>query len=97
MQGVEIADDCDFGKIAEMGDGYSGDDITNVCRDAAMNGLRRAFEGKNLEQIRDLDGGEMQEPIRMMDFEQAFKKIRPSVGQDHLKLHENWRSEFGST
>jgi SpoVK/Ycf46/Vps4 family AAA+-type ATPase len=94
---VEIAEDCDFDKIAAMGEGYSGDDITNVCRDAAMNGLRRAIEGKDLEQIKQLDHGEMHEPIRMLDFEQAFSKIRPSVGQDHMKLHEQWRSEFGST
>lgn len=79
-----------------MGEGYSGDDITNVCRDAAMDGLRRAFEGKDLEEIRQLDG-EIHEPIRMMDFVQAFKKIRPSVGQDHLEKHEKWRADFGST
>jgi katanin p60 ATPase-containing subunit A1 len=96
LQGVEIAEDCDFDKIAAMGEGYSGDDITNICRDAAMNGIRRAIEGKDLEQIRQLDDGEMHEPIRMMDFEEAFRKIRPSVGQEHLKLHEQWRAEFGS-
>lgn len=94
---MDIADDCDFDKIAQMGEGYSGDDITNVCRDAAMNGLRRAIEGKDIEQIRRLDHGEIHEPIRMLDFEEAFGKIRPSVGQKHLELHELWRKEYGST
>lgn len=94
---MDIADDCDFDKIAAMGEGYSGDDITNVCRDAAMNGLRRAIEGKDIDQIRQLDRGEIQEPIRMLDFEQAFAKIRPSVGKTHLELHELWKAEYGST
>ena len=79
-----------------MSEGYSGDDISNVCRDAAMYGMRRAFEGKDLDEIRQLDG-EIHEPIRMMDFVAALGKIRPSVGQDHLKRHEEWRTEFGST
>ena len=97
MQGVEVAEDCNFDKIAAMGEGYSGDDITNVCRDAAMNGLRRAIMDKNIDEIKALDHGEMQEPIRMLDFEEAFSKIRPSVGQQHMELHEKWRQEFGST
>jgi katanin p60 ATPase-containing subunit A1 len=97
LQGVDIADDCDFDKIAAMGEGYSGDDITNVCRDAAMNGLRRAIEGKNINEIKALDHGAIQEPIRMLDFEEAFSKIRPSVGQEQMVLHEKWRAEFGSS
>lgn len=97
VQGVEVAEDCDFDRVAQMGEGYSGDDITNVCRDAAMNGLRRAIEGKDLTQIRNLDHGEIHEPIRMRDFEEAFQKIRPSVGQEHLNKHAEWRTEFGST
>jgi katanin p60 ATPase-containing subunit A1 len=97
LQGVSIAEDCDFDKIAEMGGGYSGDDITNVCRDAAMNGLRRAIEGKDITEIKQMDGGDIHEPVRMEDFIQAFEKVRPSVGKDDLVRHEQWRDEFGST
>ena len=38
--------------LAEKTAGYSGDDITGVCRDAAMNGMRRKIMGKTPEQIR---------------------------------------------
>lgn len=97
IQGVEVADDCDFDKLAEMGEGYSGDDITNVCREAAMNGLRRIIHGKDISQIKELDQGSIQEPVRMQDFLQAYEKVRPSVGRDEISKHERWRDEYGST
>lgn len=51
-QEVEVADDVDFEQLAVLTEGYSGDDITNVCRDAAMNGMRTKIAGKTPEQIR---------------------------------------------
>lgn len=42
----------DFDLLADKTAGYSGDDITGVCRDAAMNGMRRKIMGKSPEQIR---------------------------------------------
>lgn len=62
-----------------------------------MNGLRRAIEGKELSEIKQMHQDDMQEPIRMLDFEQAFAKIKPSVGKDDLVRHEKWREEYGST
>ena len=52
VQGVELDGDVDFDELARMTEGYSGDDLTNVCRDAAMNGMRRKILGKSPEEIR---------------------------------------------
>ncbi len=52
MQEVEVAADIDFGEVAAMCDGYSGDDVTSICRDAAMNGMRTLIAGKTPDQIR---------------------------------------------
>ena len=52
MQGVDVEPEVDFDLLAEKTAGYSGDDITGVCRDAAMNGMRRKIMGKTPEQIR---------------------------------------------
>ena len=41
-----------FEKLSNLTKGYSGDDLTNVCRDAAMNGMRRKIAGKTPDQIR---------------------------------------------
>ena len=52
VQGVDVEPEVDFDLLAEKTAGYSGDDITGVCRDAAMNGMRRKIMGKTPEQIR---------------------------------------------
>lgn len=44
-------------EIAEMIDGYSGADITNVCRDAAMMSMRRKIEGLTPMQIKNMAKG----------------------------------------
>ncbi len=51
-QDVEVAADTDFPKLAGLLEGFSGDDCTSVCRDAAMSGLRRATAGKLPAEIR---------------------------------------------
>ena len=52
VQGVDVEPEVDFDILADKTYGYSGDDITGVCRDAAMNGMRRKIMGKTPEQIR---------------------------------------------
>ena len=47
-----MAQDVDFAKIATRATGYSGDDLTNVSRDAALNGMRRKIAGLSPTEIR---------------------------------------------
>ena len=54
LQGVDVGHDVEFDKIAARAAGYSGDDLTNVCRDAALNGMRRKIAGLSPTQIRCL-------------------------------------------
>ena len=54
LQGVDVGHDVEFEKIAARAAGYSGDDLTNVCRDAALNGMRRKIAGLSPTQIRCL-------------------------------------------
>ena len=49
---MEVAPGVDFVAIAKLADGYSGDDISGVCRDSAMASMRRKVAGKTPAEIR---------------------------------------------
>ena len=44
LKAVAIADDIDWERLVEITEGYSGADLANVCREAAMMPLRRKLE-----------------------------------------------------
>jgi len=52
MQEVEVAADVDFEKVAEICKRCSGNYITNIWRDAAMNGMRTLIAGKTSQETR---------------------------------------------
>lgn len=69
--------------------GYSGSDMTALCKDAAMQPLRNLGEAlltTPIDQIR---------PISLDDFKDSLLNIRPSVGQKGLEEFEKWANEFG--
>ena len=97
LRDVEVDKDVDFEELGALTAGYSGDDITNVCRDASLNGMRRKVAGKTPEQIRAMTSADVADPISNDDFIQAIKKINPSVSKDDITRHETFLQEFGSS
>ena len=77
MQSVEVADEVDFKALAQQTDGYSGDDITGVCRDAAMNSMRRQIKGLSHDQLVAMKDRVVHQPVNMEDFLQAY--LPPSL------------------
>ncbi|XP_033864309.2 katanin p60 ATPase-containing subunit A-like 1 isoform X1 [Acipenser ruthenus] len=96
LREVDVETDVDLAVIAEQIEGYSGSDITNVCRDASMMAMRRRIQGLTPEEIRALSKDELQMPVTMEDFELALKKISKSVSAADLEKYELWMTEFGS-
>lgn len=93
----QVAADVDISDVARRTEGYSGDDLTNVCRDASLNGMRRMIAGKTREEIKNMPKDEIaKDPIAMCDFEEAIKRVQPSVAAADIERHEKWFSEFGS-
>ncbi|PNH08795.1 Katanin p60 ATPase-containing subunit A-like 1 [Tetrabaena socialis] len=100
LRDVEVAPGVNLESVAAQLDGYSGDDITNICRDAAMNGMRRLVAGKTpaeIKALREAGKDSFKEPVTSEDFQQAIRKINPSVSKDDIKRHEDWLAVFGST
>ncbi|KAI5190979.1 fidgetin-like protein 1 [Nematocida minor] len=72
--------------LSDVLEGYSGSDIYNLCREAAMEPVREITELENLHTIRG---------IHMKDFLSAMNHIRKSVSQKELIFYEEWNKEFG--
>ncbi|GFY38559.1 katanin p60 ATPase-containing subunit A-like 1 [Trichonephila inaurata madagascariensis] len=97
LREVETSPDLDLEDVANSLDGYSGADITNVCRDASMMAMRRKIAGLTPEEIRNLPKEELELPVSPEDFKEAIKKINKSVSKEDLEKYEKWMAEFGST
>nr|VZI10658.1 unnamed protein product [Spirometra erinaceieuropaei] len=96
LREVPLDEDVQFEKIAEQLDGYSGADITNVCRDASMMSMRRAIEGLSVEEIKGLNTSDLNLPTRMVDFEEAISRVSKSVSMSDIEKYEKWMQEFGA-
>lgn len=97
IHNYQVAADVDIEGIARRTEGYSGDDLTNVCRDASLNGMRRKIAGKTRDEIKSMSKDTMSiDPVAMCDFEEALSKVQPSVSQADIERHEKWFAEFGS-
>lgn len=57
-------------------EGYSGDDLINVCRDVFLNGMRRKIVGKTRDEIKNMFKDEiLNDLVAMCDFEEVLRKV----------------------
>ncbi|KAK7335960.1 hypothetical protein VNO80_28122 [Phaseolus coccineus] len=92
-----VSPDVNIDGVAKRTEGYSGDDLTNVCRDASLNGMRRKIAGKTRDEIKMMSKDEISnDPVAMCDFREALKKVQPSVSQADIERHQKWFAAFGS-
>ncbi|XP_047963131.1 katanin p60 ATPase-containing subunit A1-like [Salvia hispanica] len=97
LKTVQVAPDVDIDDVARRTEGYSGDDLTNVCRDASLNGMRRKIAGKTRDEIKNMAKDDISnDPIAMCDFLEAITKVQPSVSAADIEKHEKWFADFGS-
>lgn len=97
LREVKLDDTVDLASISQRLDGYSGADITNVCRDASMMSMRRKIAGLRPDQIRQLQTAEVDLPVSTHDFMEAMSKCNKSVSKQDLEKYKKWMQEFGSS
>lgn len=90
-KGVEIEDTVEFIELAKLSEGYSGADISIVCREALMAPIRELRDQGKIE-----DYESWPRPVSNIDFSYAIKKIKPSVSETELERYDKWSEEFMS-
>jgi len=83
-RGMPLADDINLDEFAELTYGFVGADIAALCREAAMNALRRLLPAIDLE--KPTIPVELLEEllVRREDFESALREVQPSALREIL-------------
>ncbi|XP_031434749.1 fidgetin-like protein 1 [Clupea harengus] len=76
--------------IVRNSEGFSGADMTQLCREAALGPIR-SIQLSDMATIT----AEQVRPIVHSDFQEALRTVRPSVSSKDLELYENWNNTFG--
>lgn len=79
----------DITLICQKTDGYSGSDMDNLCREAALGPIRSITDILQIDQ-------EAVRPISLDDFEKALTQVRASVSSSDLLAYLDWNAKFGS-
>jgi len=82
----------DAKRLAAMTDGYSCSDLAALTREAAMGPVR----GLPSERLVSATPDSIR-AITLADFEQALRKVRPSLSPEVLATFEDWNRRFGSS
>lgn len=95
---VKLDSDVNYDILVKATKGYSGADIANVCREAALMPMRRLLdEGKiPVHELVNYKDKMMSTPMSMKDFEDALRNIKTSVSNSNLEDFKKWFKEFGS-
>ncbi len=90
MEDIEVDDDVNYGEMADLSEGYSGRDISVICREAAMEPIRdlqvsgRMDEDQEIVELRH---------VSRDDFLRAIENIRPATSPEDLKKYTDWAEE----
>merc|ERR1711879_659080 len=97
LKEVKLSSDVSVKDLVKRTEGYSGADVTNVCREAAMMGLRKRMakarqEGISLVKMQMLKD-EVDVPVTQADLLEAIKNTSRSVSTDDLQHFSDWMKE----
>ena len=95
LKQIKVEEKIDWDHLVKHTQGYSGADISNVCREACLMPFRKLLtECKDIEEITKRQA-QIDVPITMQEFSQAIKNISKSVSTEFLTKYEKWMKDFG--
>ncbi|KAJ8676231.1 hypothetical protein QAD02_012017 [Eretmocerus hayati] len=81
----------DVYEIARLADGYSGADMTNLCKEASMGPIRSI----PFDQLEGISKNDVRR-VTFNDFKEALNAMRPSVSQKDLAVYLEWDKTYGT-
>ncbi len=79
LKNTPLGESVDLEELADSTDGYVGSDLAALCREAVMLALRENFDTEKVE---------------MRHFQEALKKIRPSLAENIMDYYERIQEQF---
>lgn len=92
LKNKPVAKDVDLALLAEKTENYVGADIEAICREAVMLSLREIIK-KELKK-EDLKKALKDKNIEKRHFEDAIKRVEPTMTKETLKRYEQIMKEF---
>jgi len=87
MEDIEVAPSVDFEELADLTEGYSGRDISIVCREAAMEPIRELQRTGRMDDEREILDIR---PVSRDDLLNAIENIRPATPPEDVKRYIDW-------
>jgi transitional endoplasmic reticulum ATPase len=82
---MPLTKDVDLEKLSQITHGFVGADLEALCKEAAMNVLRRVLPELKLKENEAIDDGLLQKlQVKDTDFKEALKLVRPSAMREVL-------------
>jgi len=78
-------------EISRRTEGYSGADMANLCKEAAMGPIR-SLDFTQIASVRP----DQVRAIRHEDLVAALRQVKASVGQQDLELYREWDRQYGA-
>ena len=100
FKGIKLSDDIDIDTLAKKTDGYSGHDISSVCREASLMNMRtKLMSGNGHFDILEAANNEaflqdLEAPVSQSEFLTTIKNISKSESNNDAKKFEECTFQY---
>ncbi len=85
----KLAPDVDLDELAELTEGFTGDDIKKLCMEAWYRPIRELKDKGTISK-------EALRPVNRQDFLEALRRRRSSVSPEEVKANLEWAKKYGA-